>query len=165
MSEVPRRALLRMMSIASRSFIASRTVRSENSVSLATLTCDGQEAPSDTALAQVYGTHSLGRVRRLIAYMEEQGIFVLRTDLSGKRSITIPRLGWTGRPEDVGLRPGGAPPRFGLFRIIAGHRAAAFELETPSGQLLSPRAAERESSREGGASLERVAQKWNRFCA
>lgn len=56
---------------------------------------DGLEAPSDTALAQVYGTHSLGRVRRLIAYMEEQGLFVMRTDLSGKRSITIPRLAWT----------------------------------------------------------------------
>jgi hypothetical protein len=56
---------------------------------------DGMEAPADAALAQVYGTHSLGRVRRLIAYMEEQGIFVLRTDLSGKRSIAIPRLGWT----------------------------------------------------------------------
>jgi hypothetical protein len=56
---------------------------------------DGVEAPSDAALAEVYGTHSLGRVRRLIAYMEEQGIFVLRTDLVGKRSINIPRLGWT----------------------------------------------------------------------
>ncbi len=56
---------------------------------------DGREAPGDAALAEVYGTHSLGRVRRLIAYMEEQGIFVLRTDLVGKRSITIPRLGWT----------------------------------------------------------------------
>ena len=56
---------------------------------------DGLEAPADAVLAQVYGTHSLGRVRRLISYMEEQGIFVLRTDLSGKRSITIPRLGWT----------------------------------------------------------------------
>ena len=56
---------------------------------------DTDEAPSDNALARVYGTHSVGRVRRLIAYMEEQGIFVLRTDLSGKRSITIPRLGWT----------------------------------------------------------------------
>jgi hypothetical protein len=56
---------------------------------------DADEAPSDAALAQVYGTHSVGRVRRLIAYMEEQGIFVLRTDLSGKRSINIPRLGWT----------------------------------------------------------------------
>lgn len=56
---------------------------------------EGMEAPADAMLAQVYGTHSQGRVRRLIAYMEEQGIFVLRTDLSGKRSITIPRLGWT----------------------------------------------------------------------
>jgi hypothetical protein len=56
---------------------------------------EGGEAPTDTALARVYGTHSLGRVRRLMSYMEEQGIFVLRTDLSGKRSINIPRLGWT----------------------------------------------------------------------
>jgi hypothetical protein len=56
---------------------------------------ENTEAPSDSALAQVYGTHSLGRVRRLMAYMEEQGIFVLRVDLGGKRSITIPRLGWT----------------------------------------------------------------------
>ncbi|SDD11069.1 hypothetical protein SAMN05444678_10943 [Sphingomonas sp. YR710] len=56
---------------------------------------ENSEAPSDSALAQVYGTHSLGRVRRLMAYMEEQGIFVLRVDLGGKRSITIPKLGWT----------------------------------------------------------------------
>ncbi len=56
---------------------------------------EGWEAPADSALAQVYGTHSIGRVRRLISNMEEQGIFVLRTDLAGKRSIAIPRLGWT----------------------------------------------------------------------
>lgn len=56
---------------------------------------DGADAPSDAALAIVYGTHSPGRVRRLIANMEEQGLFVIRTDLSGRRSITIPRLGWT----------------------------------------------------------------------
>ncbi len=56
---------------------------------------EGTEAPGDAALAQVYGTHSLGRVRRLMSYMEEQGIFVLRIDLVGKRSITIPRLGWS----------------------------------------------------------------------
>jgi hypothetical protein len=56
---------------------------------------EGREAPADSELARVYGTHSLGRVRRLIGYMEEQGLFVLRTDLVGKRSITIPRLGWT----------------------------------------------------------------------
>ena len=51
--------------------------------------------PSDAELAATYGTSSLGRVRRLIGYIETRDLFVTRTDLSGKRSITIPRLGWT----------------------------------------------------------------------
>jgi hypothetical protein len=55
----------------------------------------GEPAPSDTALAQTYGTSSLGRVRRLIANIESRDLIVCRTDLSGKRSITIPGLGWT----------------------------------------------------------------------
>jgi len=55
----------------------------------------GAPCPSDTALAETYGTSSLGRVRRLIGYIESRELFVARTDLSGKRSITIPRLGWT----------------------------------------------------------------------
>ena len=47
------------------------------------------------ALAETYGTSSLGRVRRLIGYIESRELIVARVDLSGKRSITIPRLGWT----------------------------------------------------------------------
>ncbi|WP_210357155.1 MULTISPECIES: ATP-binding protein [Sphingomonas] len=56
---------------------------------------EGAPCPSDTALAETYGTSSLGRVRRLVGYIESRELFVLRTDLAGKRSITIPRLGWT----------------------------------------------------------------------
>lgn len=56
---------------------------------------DGAPCPSDAAIAATYGTSSLGRVRRLIGYIESRELFVLRTDLAGKRSITIPRLGWT----------------------------------------------------------------------
>ncbi len=56
---------------------------------------EGEPCPSDAALAETYGTSSLGRVRRLVGYIESRELFVLRTDLSGKRSITIPRLGWT----------------------------------------------------------------------
>jgi hypothetical protein len=55
----------------------------------------GAPCPSDAALAETYGTSSLGRVRRLMAYIESRDLIVCRTDLSGKRSITIPRLGWT----------------------------------------------------------------------
>ena len=56
---------------------------------------DGDPCPSDAAIARTYGTSSLGRVRRLIGYIEARELFVSRVDLAGKRSITIPRLGWT----------------------------------------------------------------------
>ena len=55
----------------------------------------GEPCPPDEAIAQTYGTSSLGRVRRLMAYIEARDLIVCRTDLSGRRSITIPRLGWT----------------------------------------------------------------------
>ena len=57
--------------------------------------------PDDAAIAAAYGTSSTGRVRRLLAYIEERGIFAIRTDLSGKRSVAIPRLGWTTAPADA----------------------------------------------------------------
>ncbi|MGZ8281750.1 MAG: hypothetical protein ACXWUN_02215 [Allosphingosinicella sp.] len=45
---------------------------------------DGAECPSDAAIAEV-GTSSLGRVRRLISYMDEQEVIVTRIDLVRKR--------------------------------------------------------------------------------
>ena len=54
-----------------------------------------EPCPTDAALAAAYGTSSLGRIRRLIGYIETRDLFVTRIDLAGKRSITIPRLGWT----------------------------------------------------------------------
>jgi hypothetical protein len=56
---------------------------------------DRQPTPSDEAIAQSYGTASLGRARRLLSYIESRDLIVTRTDLSGKRSIAIPRLGWS----------------------------------------------------------------------
>ena len=61
----------------------------------------GAPCPSDTQIAETYGTSSLGRVRRLIGYIESRELFVCRTDLSGKRSISIPRLGWTTEPAEI----------------------------------------------------------------
>jgi len=66
--------------------------------------------PADEALAEAYGTSSPARVRRLLGWMEERQIIVSRTDLSGKRSIAIPRLGWTtapAAPETEPLRAAG----------------------------------------------------------
>ena len=61
---------------------------------------ENRPCPSDQELAQVYGTSSLGRARRVLTYMEERDIIVARTDLSGRRSITIPELGWTTLPTE-----------------------------------------------------------------
>ncbi|HEX7784392.1 MAG TPA: ATP-binding protein [Sphingobium sp.] len=54
---------------------------------------DGRSCPDDDALARAYGTSSQGRVRRLIDYMEKQGVIVARVDFGGRRSIGIPELG------------------------------------------------------------------------
>ena len=62
---------------------------------------EGRPCPSDEQLAATYGTSSLGRVRRLIGYIESRDLFVTRVDLSGKRSIAIPRLGWTTEPAEA----------------------------------------------------------------
>jgi hypothetical protein len=59
---------------------------------------ENRPCPSDQEVAHVYGTSSLGRARRVLGYMEERDIIVARTDLSGRRSITIPALGWTTEP-------------------------------------------------------------------
>jgi hypothetical protein len=59
---------------------------------------EGLPTPTDEAVARVYGTTSLGRARRVLGYIEERDAIVTRTDLAGKRSITVPALGWTTHP-------------------------------------------------------------------
>jgi hypothetical protein len=58
----------------------------------------GDPAPSDAQIAALYGTSSLGRAKRMMAHIEEKGLIVARTDLSGKRSVSLPHLGWTTAP-------------------------------------------------------------------
>jgi hypothetical protein len=56
---------------------------------------EGAACPSDEDIARTYGTSSLGRARRVMSYIESRNLFVVRIDLAGKRSVTIPTLGWT----------------------------------------------------------------------
>ncbi|WP_343519378.1 DUF87 domain-containing protein [Sphingomonas sp.] len=58
-----------------------------------------EPCPSDAQIAALYGTSSLGRAKRMIAFIEEKGLIVARTDLSGKRSVSLPHLGWTTAPS------------------------------------------------------------------
>jgi len=67
---------------------------------------DASPCPTDEEVARVYGTHSIGRARRLLAWMEAKGVFVPRTDLVGRRTLSIPKLGWTTGPSSAGGRSG-----------------------------------------------------------
>jgi len=58
----------------------------------------GEPCPGDEELARAYGTQSAGRVRRLIDYMERNGLIVVRTDFGGRRSVGIPGLGLSTAP-------------------------------------------------------------------
>ncbi|WP_404366325.1 helicase HerA domain-containing protein [Sphingomonas sp. MMS24-J45] len=63
---------------------------------------EGAPCPTDEDLARTYGTSSLGRARRVLGYIEGKGLLVTRIDLAGKRSVTVPALGWTTASADAG---------------------------------------------------------------
>ena len=65
----------------------------------------GAACPSNEEIARIYGTQSLGRVRRLLTYMEAQGFIVAREDFRKRRSITVPELGWTTGAEGAAGEP------------------------------------------------------------
>jgi hypothetical protein len=56
--------------------------------------------PSDTVIARTYGTHSLRRARRTLAYIEEQGLLVCQLDGMGRRIVTLVEPAWTTAPGD-----------------------------------------------------------------
>ncbi|KJC48709.1 ATP-binding protein [Bradyrhizobium sp. LTSP885] len=59
---------------------------------------EGQPCPSDAAIARAYGTHSFRRARRLLTYIEEQGLIVCQLDGAGRRTVTLVELAWATAP-------------------------------------------------------------------
>jgi hypothetical protein len=72
---------------------------------------DRTPCPADAELAAIYGTTSVGRLRRVVAYMESQGIIASRTDLSGRRSLALPALGWMTAPAEAEVDASGPARR------------------------------------------------------
>lgn len=68
---------------------------------------EGRPCPDDDILASLYGTSSPGRARRMLGFIEEKGLIVSRTDLAGRRTLTIPHLGWTTAPATPSTEPSG----------------------------------------------------------
>lgn len=58
----------------------------------------GDACPSDAAIARVYGTRSVGRARRLLGFLEEQGVIVCCPEPGARRSIAVAGLGWRTAP-------------------------------------------------------------------
>lgn len=67
-------------------------------MSIARAAREGAPCPNDAEIARVYGTHSLGRVRRLLGYMESRNLIAIRVDLRGRRTAAISQLGWVTAP-------------------------------------------------------------------
>ncbi len=70
---------------------------------------EGAPCPTDSALAEAYGTSSGGRARRMLAFLEERGAIVTRRDLRGAPIIAVPDLG-------VETAPGAPQPAAGGLR-------------------------------------------------
>ncbi|WP_374412978.1 helicase HerA domain-containing protein [Novosphingobium colocasiae] len=62
---------------------------------IAVAAMEGRPCPDDGELARIYGTSSPRRVQRLLDYLEKDGLIVVRTDFSGKRTVSLPDLGVT----------------------------------------------------------------------
>ncbi|GBQ12931.1 ATP-binding protein [Swaminathania salitolerans] len=60
---------------------------------LARAALDHAPCPDDDAIAQAYGTHSLGRARRQLAYLEERQVIVVQ-EMASTRRIAFIGLGW-----------------------------------------------------------------------
>jgi hypothetical protein len=61
---------------------------------------EGWPCPSDAAIARAYGSHSMRRARRLLTYIEEQGLIVCQLDGIGRRTVTLVELAWATAPGD-----------------------------------------------------------------
>jgi len=53
-----------------------------------------EPCPQDEAIARAYGTHSLARARRQLAYLEERNVVVVREDGMGRRAVAIIGTEW-----------------------------------------------------------------------
>jgi hypothetical protein len=64
-------------------------------LAIARAAAQGEHCPDDEELARIYGTNSLGRVRRMLENLEKCGAIVVRTDFGGRRTVTIPGVNLT----------------------------------------------------------------------
>ena len=84
--------------------IASRVPEDMQAIllTLARAAMENLPCPSDREIARIYGTHSTGRARRALTWLEEQNVIVLRLDGAGRRRVAFVGPGWeteAGNPD------------------------------------------------------------------
>ena len=62
-----------------------------------------EPCPPDSTLALVLGSQSSRRGRAILAHIESRGGVAVREDLSGRRIVAFPSLGWETEPGDPNL--------------------------------------------------------------
>ncbi|QEO16736.1 ATP-binding protein [Acetobacter vaccinii] len=65
---------------------------------LARAAIEQQPCPADADIARVYGTASNGRARRLLGWLEDRNLIVLRSDGVGRRVLSVIGAGWETLP-------------------------------------------------------------------
>jgi hypothetical protein len=70
---------------------------------------DGEECPTDEALARAYGSHSPSRGRFLLGFMAERGFITAEADFRGNRVVTIAGTPWRASQRGNAPTPPAAP--------------------------------------------------------
>jgi len=89
----------------------------------------GEPCPSDAQVARVCGSQSQGRARRLLSYMEAQGVIVSRKDMRGNRIMALPDLGRETAPGDPAAPDEAAIGEVAVGELPFGDAPAAAPLE------------------------------------
>ncbi|MGQ9369888.1 helicase HerA domain-containing protein [Azospirillum sp. ST 5-10] len=84
---------------------------------LARAALEAAPCPSDAAVARACGSRSPGRARRLLDYLEQRGVIVLRTQHGGGRIVALPGLGWETAPGDPAAPEREPPGDDDLFAV------------------------------------------------
>jgi hypothetical protein len=64
---------------------------------------DRETCPPDSSLALILGSQSARRGRAILAHIQSRGAVAVREDLSGRRIVGFPTLGWETEPGDPNL--------------------------------------------------------------
>ncbi len=86
---------------------------------------EGAPCPTDSQIAEAFGSHSPGRGRRALAQLEQWGLVVCRADIRGHRIAVLPDMGRETAPQDARARAAAAAAAPSQRRTPGANKAGA----------------------------------------